>query len=410
MNTPDYDLIVFGATGFVGRLVTDYLARHTEIESDLKWALAGRSEAKLRELAASVASGGREVPIVVAHSDDAASLSTMCRRTKVVISTVGPYDLYGEPLVQACVDTGTDYCDLTGEISWVRRMLDRYEKSAADSGARIVHSCGFDSIPSDMGVYFLQQQAHQRFGLYCSQVNMRVKNIKGGASGGTIASFINELRKAGRDKQVRKTLADPYSLCPPEFSTRVPQHSLLSARYEEAFSAWAAPFAMAVVNEHVVLRSNALADPRHNDELIYNEGVLTGKGFKGRMHAGVMTFAMGAFMMAILIPQLRRLLERFILPKPGQGPSPESRQKGFFNILFHGRTPEGQTLKIRVTGDRDPGYAATSKMLTQAAICLARDISKQEKPGGFWTPSTIFGDRLIERLRAHAGMTFDLIE
>ena len=213
-STPTHDLVVFGATSFVGQILTRYLAEQFGTHGGLKWAIAGRSEAKLAALRNSLGLKAGKLPLVIADAADETALRRMCADTRVVISTVGPYALYGEPLVKVCAETGTDYCDLTGEVQWIRRMIRAYEKAAKKSGARIVHCCGFDSIPSDLGVHFLQREAHERFGAPCTEVKMRVKGVRGSFSGGTVASLMNVLKEASGNPALRKELANPYSLCP----------------------------------------------------------------------------------------------------------------------------------------------------------------------------------------------------
>lgn len=408
-GTPSYDLIIYGATGFVGQIITRYMAGLHGSQKEVKWAIAGRSEAKLTQLAASLAPSAPKLPVIVADAKDADALTRLCRQTRVVISTVGPYAIHGEPLVKACVTTGTDYCDLTGEIQWIHAMLQQYEAAAKDSGARIVNCCGFDSIPSDLGVLFLQQNALKQYGHFCSNVRMRVRKMRGGFSGGTIASMIHVIKQGKTDPVIRKVLTDPYSICPPASTSRPRQASVTAARYDEIFDSWTVPFMMAVVNEHVVLRSNALSEPAYGEAFLYNEGVLVGPGTKGRWRARGIHWGMAVFMGALLFSPSRWLLKRFILPSPGEGPSPDAQQNGFYDILFWGQTPDDKTLTVKVSGDRDPGYGSTAKMLGQAGICLAKDISKADKRGGFWTPATIFGSKLIERLKAHAGLSFDLL-
>jgi short subunit dehydrogenase-like uncharacterized protein len=334
----------------------------------------------------------------------------MCRQARVVVSTVGPYALYGEPLVSACTNTGTDYCDLTGEVQWIARMIDRYEEAARESGARIVHCCGFDSIPSDLGVYFLQREALRRLGQRCTRVKMRVRAMRGGFSGGTAASLMNALKEAASDPALRKQLANPYSLCPKGQRRGPRQPNVKGPEFDQAFGAWVAPFVMSAINTRIVHRSNALRDGAYGEDFVYDEAVLAGKGTKGRLNATGMAMGLGAFMVAGVLPPTRWLLERFALPAPGEGPSPEAQEKGFFDLRFHGSTADGRSLRTRVTGDRDPGYGSTAKMLAQAAACLAKDVGKGDKPGGFWTPATIFGDRLIERLEADAGLAFEVLE
>jgi len=410
MNTARYDLIVFGATSFVGAILVRYLFEQYGVGKELKWALAGRSTAKLEQLRDSLGAGADQLPLVIADAGDEQSLRQLCDQTRVVISTVGPYALYGEPLVKVCAQTGTDYCDLTGEVQWIRQMVKKYEADAKASGARIVHCCGFDSIPSDLGVYFLQQQAKQRWGQPCQRVKMRVKAAKGGLSGGTVASLMNVVKEAAKDAELRKQLGNPYAICPPDHSFYSRQPDVRFAQYDEDFQAWAAPFVMAAINTRIVHRSNALSGNAYGKDFLYDEGVLTGRGLKGRMAALGMVGALGSFMAAATLPPSRWVLEKFVVPKPGEGPSPESQEKGFFDIRFSGKTADGQTIRVKVTGDRDPGYGSTAKMLGQAGVCLALDLVKQDKDGGFWTPSSLLGDKLLDRLQKHAGLTFDVLE
>ena len=259
----------------------------------------------------------------------------MCARARVVVSTVGPYALYGEPLVKLCAQTGTDYCDLTGEVQWIRRMIERYEPAARASGARIVHCCGFDSIPSDLGVWFLQQEAARRFAAPCSRIKMRVKAMRGGASGGTVASMLNVVKEAAASPALRKELANPYSLCGPGAGKGVRQPNVNSARWDEDFGAWCAPFVMAAINTRVVHRSNALQAAAYGADFRYDEAMLAGRGARGRLAALGITAGLGAFMLGAALPPARWLLERFVLPAPGEGPSPQAQRAGFYDIRFY---------------------------------------------------------------------------
>ena len=408
--TPHHDLIVFGATSFVGKILTRRLFEQFGAHGDLNWAAAGRSVARLEELRASLGPNAAKLPLLVADAADEAALRTMCLGTKAVVSTVGPYALYGETLVKVCAETGTDYCDLTGEAQWIRRMLSRYEDKARKSGARIVHSCGFDSIPSDLGVHFLQQEAIRRFGQPCCRVKMRVKAMRGGFSGGTVASIMNVLKEAAADPQLRKELANPYLLCPEGYAPQVRQPDVRFAEYDDDFKAWLAPFVMSAINTRIVQRTNALTKQAYGAGFRYDEAMLAGPGLKGRMTALGITAGLAGFMVAGAIGPARWALERFVLPAPGSGPSPEARQRGFYDLRFLGRTDDGRSIMVKVTGDRDAGYGSTSKMLAQAAAFLARDLPKAEKPGGFWTPATLFGDRLIERLKKYSGIAFTVVD
>lgn len=408
--SPHHDLIVFGATSFVGKILTRHIFEQFGTHGDLNWAAAGRSLARLEELRKSLGSQAAKLALVVADATDEAALRKMCLGTRAVVSTVGPYALYGEPLVKVCAETGTDYCDLTGETQWIRRMLSRYEETARQSGARIVHCSGFDSIPSDLGVLFLQREAIRRFGQPCPRVKMRVKAIRGGVSGGTVASIMNVVREAAADPQLRNELANPYSLCPSGYAPQVRQPDVRFAEYDSDFKAWVAPFIMSAINTRIVHRSNALTKQAYGAGFRYDEAILAGPGLKGRMTALGIAAGLAGFMVAGAIGPVRRALERFVLPAPGSGPSPEAQQQGFYDLRFLGHTDDGRSIMVKVTGDRDAGYGSTSKMLAQAAAFLARDLPKAEKPGGFWTPATLFGDRLIERLEKHSGIAFTVID
>lgn len=398
-----FNVVVFGATSFVGQIISRYLIDHYGVDGSVRWAIAGRSATKLSDLRTSLGESARNLPMLVANAQSEENLTNVCTQTKVVISTVGPYALYGEPLVKVCAQTGTDYCDLTGEVHWIKRMIERYEPLARQTGARLVPCCGYDSIPSDLGVYYLQQQASQRFGQYCATVTMRVKAARGGASGGTIASVLNLVKEASADASLHRELVDPYSISPAVDYVRPKQKSIASATYDKVAGAWIAPFVMASVNERVVQRSNALL--HYHNQFRYNEAIQTGKGPLGFIGAAAITGATGGFMLAAAVAPLRTLVNRF-LPKPGEGPSLEAQQKGYFVHNVYGRTDTGQTLTVRVSGDRDPGYGSTAKMIAQAGLCLAQDIPKTDSPGGFYTPAALLGDRLLDRLQRFSGLTF----
>jgi len=269
MTTKPYDIVVFGATSFVGQILARYLFEEFGLDGKLHWAAAGRSLRKLEELRNSLGKGAGKLTLIQADAGDEASLRTLCKSARVIVSTVGPYALYGEPLVHVCAETGTDYCDLTGEVQWMRRMIHKYEKTAQASGARIVHNCGFDSIPSDLGVHFLQQQAKERFGQPCTTVKMRVRAMRGSFSGGTVASVLNVLKEVKANPALRKELADPYSICPAGSVKRVRQKNVGFAKYDPDFSAWIAPFVMSAINTRVVHRTNALLQDAYGPEFQY---------------------------------------------------------------------------------------------------------------------------------------------
>jgi short subunit dehydrogenase-like uncharacterized protein len=409
-TSPKFDIIIFGATSFVGQILTQYMLNQFAVGGELKWAIAGRSQNKLNELKLSLGTAGEALDTLVADAADEDSLHSLCLSTRVIISTVGPYALYGEPLVKVCVALGTDYCDLTGEVQWIAKMLERYEDEAKKSGARIVNSCGFDSVPSDLGVYFLQHHAKQKFGQTCSSIKMRVKKMKGAASGGTVASMTNIFKEVASNPALRKVLANPYAICPSDHGNTVRQDSMNRPQYDDDFNSWVAPFVMAVINTRIVHRSNALIEGGYSQHFDYNEAMLTGKGLMGSGIAASVGVGLGGFAMAAVIPPTRWVMEKFILPKPGEGPSIDAQEKGFYDLRFYGKTDDGQEIRCKVTGDQDPGYGSTAKMLGQAAACLAQDISKDDVQGGFWTPASVFGTQLITRLEKHAGLTFEIID
>lgn len=410
MSKQTYEVIVFGATSFVGQILCQYLMDRFGLEGDLKWAAAGRSQTKLDSLKATLRGNAKALPTLVADAADEQALAELCKQTSVVISTVGPYALYGEPLVKACAESGTHYCDLTGEVQWIKRMVDRYEATARASGARIVHCCGFDSIPSDLGVYFLQQQSQQRFGAPCPRVKMRVKAAKGEFSGGTVASLMNVTKEAVASPELRRELADPYSICPSSYPNLAKQPEITMAVHDEDFNSWLAPFIMSGINTRVVQRSNALADQAYGESFQYDEAMLTGSGAKGMLAAYGISLGLGGFLVAAALKPSRWALEKFVLPAPGEGPSPTVQENGYFDLRFMGCTSKGEKIRVKVTGDRDPGYGSTAKMLGEAGVCLAKDLASVESAGGFWTPATLMGEKLVERLQAHAGLTFEVLE
>lgn len=399
------DLVVFGATSFVGQLLCRRLVERFGTDGTLKWAIAGRNAAKLDTVATDT---GADVERIVADATDPQALATLAGATKVVVSTVGPYARYGSELVTAVANAGTDYCDLTGETQWIRRMIDTHTATAQASGARIVHACGFDSIPSDLGVWHLQQQSLERLGEPCTHVSMRVVTLRGGASGGTIASMLNLVEEASHAPELRKLLADPYVLNPPEMRHGPRQRDINRPQRDEATGQWIAPFVMAAVNTRVVQRTHALLGRPWGDDFTYDEAMLMGPGPAGAAKAGGLTAGLATGMGLAAIGPARRALARYVLPKPGEGPSPQAQERGSFDLRFHGTTATGASMTTRVTGDRDPGYGATSRMLAETAQALV-ELDSAQRLGGFWTPASAFGDDLTQRLEAHAGMTFQVI-
>lgn len=409
MNS-NFDVIVFGATSFVGQILVQYLTdqfNHPGKET-LSWAIAGRSQNKLNEVKEKVQQP--ELTTIIADAHDESAIKAMCDQAKVIISTVGPYALYGETLVKVCAESGTDYCDLTGEVQWINLMLKKYEASAKASGARIVHCSGFDSIPSDMGVYFTQKEANQSLGEYCNNIAMRVKAAKGGASGGTIASMLNITEEVVKNPALRRDLLNPYLVCPEGHGYKARQFDTKKPTFDKDFNGWTAPFIMAAINTRIVFRSNALLGSPYGTDFKYDEAMLVGKGVKGRLTATAIVAGLAAFFVGAAIKPTRWLLSNYVLPKPGEGPTPKEQVEGYYDIRFVGKTPSGKEILTKVVGQGDPGYGSTSKMLGQVGACLALDNELMaEKEGGFWTTSTLLGDRLIERLEKDAQLKFEVL-
>jgi short subunit dehydrogenase-like uncharacterized protein len=401
-----YDVVVWGASGFTGRLVVEYLLERYPNGDGLRWAVAGRNRSRLEQLFTSLKDSSRKPAIIIADSHDQESLDEMARSTRVMLTTVGPYAKYGSELVDACVKTGTHYCDLCGEVQWMRQMIDQHQSDAQASGARIVMSCGFDSIPSDIGVHFLQQQAREQCGAACAEVTLLVRAMKGGASGGTYASMLNAIEQAGRDRSVARILRDRYALNPEGEREGPDRTDQRGPEFNADANVWTAPFVMAGVNTRVVRRTNAITGFTYGRDFRYHEATITGPGVGGRFKSAMMTAGLGLFMLASALSFTRRFVVQKLLPKPGEGPNQQERENGYFNLLLLGKLPDGQLMRVRVKGDRDPGYGSTSKMLAESAICLAMNDSLVG--GGFWTPASAMGDSLLRRLADNAGLSFEL--
>jgi len=385
----EFDVIIYGATGFTGRLVAEYLQAEYG-DTDLKWAMAGRSANKLASVRAEMGVS-EDAALITANSDDAASLEAMCARTRAVITTVGPYQLYGEPLVAAAVKSGTDYVDLCGEPAWMKDIIESYDADAKASGARIVLSCGFDSIPFDMGVYALQQHAKANHGAPCPVVRGRVRAMQGTFSGGTAASFMETMKRASVQPEILNWLKDPFSLVPDFDGPKQPHGA--KPIFEDDLNSWSAPFIMASINTKNIHRSNALMGHDYGADFVYDEMMFTGPGDKGQA-------------MAEAIAKGNAFGDN--PPKPGEGPSKEERENGFYDVLFIGTTADGKMTTASVKGDKDPGYGSTSKMIAEAALTLVHDRPQDVVGGGVYTSAPAMGQALIDRLEAHAGLTFTI--
>jgi len=389
-SSSKFDIVVYGATGFTGRLIAEYLAAHYTGKDDPKWAMAGRSREKLAEVRDAIGAPA-DTALIVADGGDAASLNAMVDQTRLVISTVGPYQLYGSELVAACVASGTDYLDLCGEPLWMRKMIDAHEAAAKSSGARILFSCGFDSIPFELGVFYVEQEAKKVFGAPASRVKGRVRNMKGTFSGGTAASARATFAAVANDLSLVSLVQDPFVLTPGFDGPKQPRGN--KPVLDEDMGSWTAPFVMATINTRNVHRSNMLMNFPYGKDFVYDEMVLTGPGEQGEANARKVVAAVNAERMGASGG-----------PKPGEGPSKEVRENGMYDLLFVAIAPDGKQVRAAVQGDRDPGYGSTSKMISECAICLLRDMP--DVPAGIWTPGAAMGNKLIKRLVDHAGLTF----
>ena len=383
-----FDLVIYGATGFTGALVAEYLH---QTQSGLSWAIAGRSQRKLDLLKDRI--NAPDLETIVADSESSDDMRRLVTSTRVVISTVGPYARFGTPLVEACAAEGTHYCDLTGEPQWMASIFERVSPLAEETGARLIHCCGFDSIPSDLGVFVAQQRMMNQHGLFATKVSGRMGKSKGAVSGGTVASMLLAVEQAVSDPIARKVLSDPYGLYPSELSPGSDGPDQRGVRWDDRFESWTGPFVMAAINSKVVRRSNALASLVYGADFSYDESLLVDNRRSGLLMAGGMSIGMAA----LAIPPLRRLISKR-LPQPGEGPSVSERENGFFEFFVHAHHPTDSEKDVRicVKGKRDPGYGATSRMLAQAGLSLAFDDLDVE--GGIWTPASALGNHLVNRL------------
>jgi short subunit dehydrogenase-like uncharacterized protein len=374
----EFDIIVYGASGYTGRLVAEYLAQRYGVGGEVKWAMAGRSAEKLAQVRDEIGAPV-DTPLVVADANDPEQVEAMVRRAKAIVTTVGPYQLYGDRLVAACVAAGTDCLDLCGEPNWMRSVIDAQEVKARRTGARIVHSCGFDSIPFELGVLFAQETAKAKLGGAVPRVKGRVRGIRGGLSGGTAASGAATIAAIQKDPSLMMLMMNPFALTPGFEGPAQPGGQ--TVEHDPDVGAQVGPFMMAAINTKNVHRSNCLMGHPWGVDFRYDEMAVVTPG------APTEFTGMG--------PDA---------PKPGDGPSKEERETGFYDILFIGIAPDGRQVKVSVKGDRDPGYGSTSKMMAEAAICLVKEATGT--PGGVWTPGAAMGAKLVDRLQKNAGLTF----
>jgi short subunit dehydrogenase-like uncharacterized protein len=384
----EYGIVVYGATGYTGRLVAEYLNLQYGVGGEIKWAMAGRSMAKL-ETVRDEMSISKDVPLVVADADDLASLKAMVNSAKVVITTVGPYQLYGNELVAECAQTGTDYVDLCGEPAWMNQMIPLHSAAAKASGARIVFSCGFDSIPFDLGVYFLQQAAQQKFGKPFARVKGRVRAMNGVFSGGTLASFKETMAAVQKDPTLIDALVNPFSLTEDFVGADQPAGS--EVEFDETIGSWVTPFVMATINTKNIHRSNLLLSHQYGEDFVYDEMLLTGPGDEGEQIAKMVK------------ADTSMMTDK---TQPGEGPTKEQRENGSYDVMFIGSNESGESLVAGVKGDKCPGYGSTSKMIAESAVCLL--LNPNEGEGGVMTPAPAMGEKLIARLQQNAGISFEI--
>jgi len=395
-----FDIIIWGATSFTGKLVVEYIFKKFA-STKIKWAIAGRNKEKLENVRSKVAD--KNIPIFIADSFDEKSLSVIVKKSKVICSTVGPYSLYGSLLVELCVKHSTNYCDITGEAHWIRTIIDKFHKDAKKKKIKIVNSCGFDSIPSDMGVYFIQNQIKKAYKSYAKSIKMRVAGIRGGISGGTYGSMNNLLKEAYADKSVFKVLNNPYGLNPRDKMEGLDKKDLRKIIFDNESKSWIYPFIMAGINTKIVRRSNALSNFQYGKEFTYEEATMAGKGISGFWKAILALFPLA--MIGINPNSFLKKIVNSFMPKPGEGPGIEKRKNGFYNLRFYITIDEKRKAFAKVIGDSDPGYGSTSKMLAESALSLAFD----NLPGnyGVITPSFAMGDKLLNRLKENAGLSFE---
>tara|TARA_B100000963_G_scaffold93786_1_gene80730 strand:+ start:196 stop:1476 length:1281 start_codon:yes stop_codon:yes gene_type:complete len=399
LDKREFDVIIWGASGFTGRLVSEYLFQNYT-NDELNWAIAGRNIKKLNKIRDQYLD--QNIPIIIADSFDEISLVKMTERTKVICTTVGPYAKYGSLLVESCVKSKTHYCDLAGEAQWIRKMIDIYHEAAIDCQIRIVNSCGFDSIPSDLGVYYIYKSI-SKINL---SIKMRVTGAKGTYSGGTYASMQNIIKEASKDKEVRRSLTNPYGLNPEGQQDGLDKRDLRSVKYDKKIKSWISPFLMAGINTRIVRRSNALRNFIYGKRFQYDEAVMTGKGIKGRFNGIILSIPL--IFLAAKPGSFFNKIFNTISPKPGEGPNKKERENGYFSFRFFVFDQEGNESIFKVTGDKDPGYGSTSKILAESAVCLAKD--KLDNNYGVITPSYAMGDNILNRLISKAGLTFNKIK
>ena len=383
-DSNQYDFTIYGATGFTGKLVVEYAINQYGKNSNISWAIAGRNNEKLEEVKDNF-NLPPDIGIMIVDSNDQASIDAMISQTKCVLTTVGPYQLYGEKIIASCISSGTDYVDLCGEPGFMHKIISEYSDEAKQTGSRIVFSCGFDSIPFDLGVLFVQDQVISKYNKFASSIRGRIRAMNGEFSGGTAASMKATMAAIKTNPELINVLINPHALC--EGFKGAQQDDDSKPKYDEELDTWVAPFFMAPINTKNIHRSNKLMNHIYGENFKYNEMWIQGPGDEGKAAAE-------------FISTMNPLVDA---PEPGEGPSKESRENGNYDVLFCADI-DGETIKASVGGDMDPGYGSTSKMITESAICLVKEC--EDLPGGIYTPASSMGKKLIERLTSNAGLSF----
>ena len=404
MKRINFDLVIMGATGFTGKLVVEYILKNYGLHNkNFSWAIASRNPIKLKSLKDSLEKIHPEslnIPEIVADCHDQKSLDKMTSQCRIIISTVGPYLKYGHLLVKSCAENGTHYCDLTGEVPFIKESIDQFDKIAKENNCKIIHSCGFDSVPSDLGVLLLQDEAKKRFNLPCERIKLYVHGMGGGFSGGTIASGIHVYQYVKNKPHLKKALRDPYSLVPDKVQNiKVSSPSLRSVKWDSEVGRWICPFVMAGINTKIVRRSNGMMDNAYGNNFLYNEVYSFSKGLTGFLKAFSMTFSLAVTIFFMKYNFSLKLLQKFFFPDPGQGPSREKRESGFFRLRLVGYTKNDQMLSLFVEGDSDPGYSATAKMIAESALSIILNEQDIPKAYGILTPASGIGETLEKRLK-----------
>ena len=385
-NLNKYDFVIYGATGFTGKLVVEYAIKQYNNNNEVSWAIAGRNNEKLEHVQEKY-NLPSDIGKIVVDSNDQNSIDEMVSQTKCVLTTVGPYQLYGEKIIKTCISTGTDYVDLCGEPGFMHKIISECSAEAKETGARVVFSCGFDSIPFDLGVLFVQEAVMSKLNKYAPSVRGRVRAMNGEFSGGTAASMKATMAALQSDPELINILVNPHALC--EGIQGVQQDDDSKPTYDEELNTWVAPFFMAPINTKNIHRSNKLMNHIYGENFKYNEMWIQGPGEEGKAAAE-------------FISTMNPLGDA---PEPGDGPSRESRENGNYDVLFCADV-DGETIKASVSGDMDPGYGSTSKMIAESAVCLVKDC--EDLAGGIYTPAASMGKKLIKRLESNAGLTFKL--